>query len=242
MVVPVDVELVAQDASKASKRGDLIIVVDAVRATTSIITSLANGAKSVTPVQSLKEAFQLHKEYSDYILAGERNGIKPEGFDLDNSPLSLTKEIVKGKNLIMATTNGTKALVQSKGSKWVMLGAFLNADAVAKRSVEIAGENEVGISFVLAGEEGHFALEDFICAGAMIERLSKNAVQLSDKALGALLTFNGAKQNLQENICKSKHAQDLLKLGFSKDIEFACQLNIYNIVPFYQNGVIQISY
>jgi len=241
MVVPIDVELVAQDARKASKKGDLIIVVDAVRATTSIITSLANGAKSVTPVQSLKEALQLHKEYPDYVLAGERNGVKPEGFDLDNSPLSLAKEIVKGKNLIMSTTNGTKALVQSKGSKWVTLGAFLNADAVAKKSVEIASDSKVGISFVLAGEEDHFALEDFICAGAIIERLPKNAVQLSDKALGALLAFKGAKQNLQENICKSKHAQDLIKIGFSKDIEFACQLNLYNVVPFYKNGVIQIS-
>jgi 2-phosphosulfolactate phosphatase len=93
---------------------------------------------------------------------------------------------------------------------------------------------------VLAGEENHFALEDFICAGAIIERLSKNAAELSDKALGALLAYTGAKQNLKKNICKSKHAQDLLKIGFSEDIEFACQIDLYNIVPFYKNGVIQI--
>jgi 2-phosphosulfolactate phosphatase len=236
MTIPVEVELVAQDANRASRRGDIIVVIDVVRATTSIITALSNGAKSVTPVQTLKEAKQLRKEHSNYLLAGERNGVKPKGFDLDNSPLTLTKERVAGKNVIMSTTNGTKALVQSEGSKWILVGAFLNADAIGKKSMQIATKNDVGISFVLAGEKIHFALEDFICAGGIIETLPKNAVSLSDKAIGALLAFEGAKQNLQENIRKSKHAQELMKIGFSKDIEFACQLNLYDSVPFYQNG------
>ena len=240
-IVPVEVELVAQDASKASERGDVIIVIDVLRATTSIVTSLANGANSVIPVQTLEEALQLRKEHPDYVLVGERNGVKPRGFDFGNSPLSLNRKNVQNKNLVMATTNGTKALVQSKGSKWVIVGAFLNADAVAKKSVEIASNNEAGISFALSGEENHFDLEDLICAGAIIERLSRKVVELSDKTLGALLAFNGSKQNLQENIRKSKHAQALLKIGFDKDIEFACQLDLYNIVPFYQNGAIQIS-
>jgi 2-phosphosulfolactate phosphatase len=241
MVVPIDIELVALDASKASKRGDLIIVIDVLRATTSIIASLANGAKSVTSVETLKEVLQLHKKHPDYVLVGERGGFKPEGFDFGNSPVSLTRENIEGKNLIMSTTNGTKALVRSERSKWIAVGAFLNAEAVAKKSVEIAGKNEVGISFVLSGEKNHFALEDFICAGAITERFPKDAVELSDKTLGALLAFNGAKRDLLENIRRSKHAQALLKIGFRKDIEFACQLDLYNIVPFYQNGRIQIN-
>lgn len=240
MVVPVDVELVAQNADKASKRGDLVIVIDVVRATTSIITALSNGAKSVIPVQTVKEAMQLRRKHPDYLLAGEREGVKPKGFDLDNSPLSLTKENVEGKSLIMSTTNGTKALVRSKGSRWVLVGAFVNADAVARKSNEIASKNNVGISFVLAGQENHFALEDFICAGGIIDRLPKGAVEFSDKTLGALLAYNSAKHNLQENIRKSKHAQELLKIGFGKDIEFACQIDLYSIVPCYKNGVTQV--
>ncbi len=240
MVVPVDVELVAQNADRASKRGDLVIVIDVVRATTSIITALSNGAKSVIPVQTVKEAMQLHRKHPDYLLAGEREGVKPKGFDLDNSPLSLTKENVEGKNLIMSTTNGTKALVQSKGSKWVLVGAFVNADAVAEKSNEIASKNNVGISFVLAGQKNYFALEDFICAGGIIGRLPKGAVEFSDKALGALLAYNSAKDNLKENIRKSKHAQELLKIGFEKDIEFACQIDLYSIVPCYKNGITQV--
>lgn len=233
-------ELVAQDANKASKRGDLIIVIDIIRATTSIIASLANGAKSVVPIQTIKEAKLLRNKHTNYLLAGERNGVKPKGFDLDNSPLSLIKENVESKNLIITTTNGTKALVKSKRAKWVIVGAFVNADAVAKKSVEIASKNEVGISFVLAGQDNHFAVEDFICAGGIIERLPNNIVELSDKALGALLAFNGAKQTLQENIRKSKHAQELLKIGFSRDIEFACHMDFYNLVPFYHDGKITL--
>jgi 2-phosphosulfolactate phosphatase len=240
MAVLIDVEFVPQDSRKASERGDLIIVIDVLRASTSIITSLANNAKSVTPVQTLQEALQLKKEHSNYVLVGERNGVKIQGFNLGNSPISLTVENVQNKNLIMKTTNGTKTLIKLQGSKWVVIGAFLNASAVAKKSAEIASKNGVGISVVLAGEENHFALEDFICAGAIVERLSNSITELSDKALGALLAFNGAKQNLQKNISKSKHAQDLLKIGFSEDIEFACKIDLYNLVPFYKNGIIKI--
>ena len=117
---------------------------------------------------------------------------------------------------------------------------FVNADAVSKMSIEVASKNNVGISFVLAGQRNRFALEDFICAGGIIDRFPKGAVEFSDKALGALLAYNGAKHNLQENISKSKHAQKLLKIGFGKDIEFACQIDLYSIVPCYKNGVTQV--
>ena len=82
MANPVDVELVAHDADKASKRGDLVIVIDVVRATTSIITAISNDAKTVIPVQTVKEAMQLRRKHPDYLLAGEREGVKPKGFDL----------------------------------------------------------------------------------------------------------------------------------------------------------------
>jgi 2-phosphosulfolactate phosphatase len=240
MVVRVDVELVAQDAGRAVKRGDLIIVIDVLRASTSIITSLANGIKSVTPTVTLREATRLHKEHADYVLIGEREGQKPRGFDFGNSPASLARERLRGKNIIMATTNGTKALVKSKESRWIAVAAFLNAQAVADKTLEISSENGTDVSFVLAGEKNRFSLEDFLCAGAITERFSKNRVALSDKTSAALLAFNGAKRNLLENVLRSKHAQALTKIGLSKDVEFSCQLDLYSIVPFYRNGKIRI--
>jgi 2-phosphosulfolactate phosphatase len=239
MPVPVDVEFVAKDAKNASNRGDLVIVVDLVRATTCIITALANGAKSIIPVCSLKEAKQQRKMHPDYVLAGERNGVKPAGFDLDNSPLTLTRENVAGKHLIMSTTNGTNALVQSKTAKCVLAGAFVNASAAAKVSLEIACKQKIGISFVLAGQKNRFALEDFICAGGIIKRFPAGTVELSDKALSALLAYEGAKYDLQANILRSTHAQTLIKIGLGRDIEFACQTDLYGIVPFYKNGEIK---
>ena len=121
---PVDVELVAHDADKASKRGDLVIVIDVVRATTSIITALSNYAKTVIPVQTVKEAMQLRRKHPDYLLAGEREGVKPNGFDLDNSPLSLTKEKVEGKNLIMSYHQWNKSFSAVKGVEMGFSGCF----------------------------------------------------------------------------------------------------------------------
>jgi 2-phosphosulfolactate phosphatase len=241
MVVHVNIELVAQDASKAAKRGDLIIVIDVLRASTSIITSLANGAKSVIPTTTLKEANQLHKEHPDYLLVGEREDCMPREFDLVNSPVSLTRERLQGKNIIITTTNGTKALIRSRGSRWITVGAFLNAQAVAENTVKISSKNGTDISLVLAGEKNHFSLEDFVCAGAITERFPKNTVELSDKTMAALLAFKGARHNLLGSIQKSKHAQTLTNIGFAKDVESSCQLDIYNIVPFYQDGKIQVS-
>jgi 2-phosphosulfolactate phosphatase len=240
MVIPVDVELVAQDAGKAVERGDVVIVIDALRATTSIITLLANGVKSVIPVETLREAMKLHRRHSDYVLVGERADYKPKGFDFGNSPVTLAKEPFQGKHIILTTTNGTKALIKSKGSRWVTVGAFLNARAVAEKTVEISRKNRLGISFVLAGEKNHFSLEDFLCAGAITDSFPKNALELSDKTVAALLAFKGAKQNLLESIHDSKHAQDLVKIGFSKDIEFSCRLNICDTVPFYRNGKLEV--
>jgi 2-phosphosulfolactate phosphatase len=240
MVVRVDIELVAQDAGKAVERGDVVIVIDALRATTSIITMLANGAKSVIPVATLKEAAKLHREHSDYVLVGERADYKPKGFDFGNSPVTLAKEPLQAKHIILTTTNGTKALIKSKGSRWVTVGAFLNARAVAEKTMEISGKNGLGISFVLAGEKNHFSLEDFLCAGAITESFPKNAVELSDKTVAALLAFKAARQNLLESIQNGKHAHDLVKIGFRKDIEFSCRLDIYNTVPFYRNGKLEV--
>jgi 2-phosphosulfolactate phosphatase len=236
MVVRIGIELAAKDAYKAAGRGDVIIVIDVLRATTSIVTLLASGAKSVTPVATIKEATELHKKHLDYVLVGERENHKPEGFDLGNSPAMLARELLQERDIILTTTNGTKALIKSKESRWVAVGAFLNAQAVAGKTMEISSKNGIGLSFVLAGEKNHFSLEDFLCAGAITERFQKNAVELSDKTMAALLAFKAAKHNLLESVENSEHGQDLAKMGFSKDIEFSCQLDIYGTVPFYRNG------
>jgi 2-phosphosulfolactate phosphatase len=238
MLVQINLEFVAKDAGKAVKRGDLIIVIDVLRCCTSIINALANGAETIVPAKTLKEAYDLQRRHPDFLLAGERKGCKPKGFDLGNSPAQYTSERVLGKNLIMTTTSGTVALVNSKGAKWVFAGAFLNAASVARGAVQIAEDEEIGVSLVLSGERGQFSFEDFVCAGAIAEKLSVRNVCCSDETLATILTFEQVKSNLCENIMEAQHARHLAKMGLKGDVEFSCQLDTLSTIPIYREGKI----
>ena len=241
MVVQVDLELWARDAGKAVDRGDLIIVIDVLRSGTSILNALTNGAEAVIPAGSLKEAYKLHNQHPEYLLVGERRGRMPKGFDLGNSPLEFTRERINGKRLVMTTTSGTEALARSRLASWVLVGVFLNAEAVARKAEEIAAKEGAGISLVLAGERGGFSLEDFLCAGAIVEELSAMNFNLSDKVQAALLAFRQAKSDLTGSVMEAEHAKHLVRLGFKGDVDFACQLNVLREVPIYRLGRITLQ-
>ncbi|MBS7654517.1 2-phosphosulfolactate phosphatase, partial [Candidatus Bathyarchaeota archaeon] len=113
MSIKVNIEFLAKDSEKAAKRGDLIIIIDALRCCSSIVTALANGAEAIIPVKTLREAYRIHARNPKYLLAGERGGLKPRGFDLGNSPLEYTSERVHGKIILLTTTSGTTAITRS---------------------------------------------------------------------------------------------------------------------------------
>ena len=238
MVVYVNVEFLAKDAAKAAERGDLIVIIDALRCSSTVVTALANGARAIIPVKTLAEARRIHAENPDYILAGERGGLKPSGFNLGNSPLEYSRERVSGKTIILTTTSGTSALTYSRGADWILVGAFLNARAIAEKAYSIASAEGINVSVVQAGTEGRFSLEDFLCAGAIISELPKGGVELSDAAQASLLAFEHAKNDLLANVMRSSHARRLVELGFIKDIEFSCKKDLLPIVPIYRGGVI----
>ena len=240
MPVRVDVEFAAKDAPKAVKRGDLIITVDVLRCSSSIVNALANGVKAVIPTETLKEAYKLREQHPDYLLAGERKGRKPKGCDLGNSPLEFVRDVVGGKTVIMTTTSGTAALVRCRRAKHVLLGAFLNAAAVVSKAMEIVQKKRVNVSFVLAGEKGLFSLEDFLCAGAIASKLSSGRLELSDKTLAAVFAFERVKDALCEYVMESRHAKHLVELGFERDVVFSCGLDRFGIVPFYQRGKVTL--
>lgn len=241
MVIQVDLEFWARDAGKAVGRGDLIIVIDALRSGTSILNALTNGAEAVIPAGSLKEAYRLRSQHPEYLLAGERGGHRPKRFDIGNSPLEFTRERVEGKSLVMTTTSGTAALVTSQRAKRVLVGAFLNAGAVARKAEEMATKEGVGVSFVLAGEKGAFSLEDFLCAGAIAGSFNASKVCFSDKVQGALLAFRQAKSDLAGSIMKAEHAKHLVRLGFKGDIDFSCKLSVLRTVPIYSHDRITLK-
>lgn len=106
--------------------------------------------------------------------------------------------------------------------------------------MELAEREEIGVSLVLSGRRGHFSLEDFLCGGAIAERLQVKDTDFSDSALGALLAFKQVKENLHETITMGEHAKHLIDLGFREDVAFSCQLDILEIVPIYRGGVIRL--
>jgi 2-phosphosulfolactate phosphatase len=240
MTIPITVECDPKNAVKAVQREDVIIIIDVLRCTSSIITMLANDAKSVITTSSVNMARRIHTEHPEFILAGERRGTKPKGFDLGNSPLAFSPEAVREKHVILTTTNGTKAISNAKGSKWVLIGALLNAKSGIKTAFSIAEREETGISLVLSGKKGSFSFEDFLCAGAMSEKLPPESVEYSDAALAAVLSFQQARDSLETIVQQGTHAKYLISLGkpFVEDIQHCCQLDKYEVVPYLKGGYI----
>jgi len=225
------VEFTAKDTAKAVKRRDIIIVIDVLRCSSTMITALANGAKGIIPVETIKEAWAHRKEHPEFLLAGERRGLKPKGFDLGNSPFNFSSETVEGKQIILTTTSGTKAISSAKKGRKVLVGAFLNVEAVADAALKIAEKEQAGISIVLSGKMGRFSLEDFLCAGAIINSLSTKKVELSDAALAALLAFQQAREYLSAIVQRGSHARYLESIGFEEDVRFCSRINVFQVVP-----------
>jgi len=236
--IPINLGFTAKDIARAVQRKDLIIVIDVLRCCSTIVTALANFAEGVIPTRTVREARMLHEKHPELILAGERGGIKPKGFNLGNSPLEFSAQKVKGKSIILTTSSGTKAIILSKNTMHVLIGSFLNAKAIAKVALTIAEQEKTGISLISAGTNGHFSLEDFICVGAIAQDFSADKIEYSDAVLAALLAFQKARKSLTRVIQSGHHAVRLKRLGFEGDVKFCCRLNVFQIVPFLKGDMI----
>ncbi|HIE18756.1 TPA: 2-phosphosulfolactate phosphatase [Candidatus Bathyarchaeota archaeon] len=240
MKVKVNLEVTAKDTAEAARRGNIMVVIDVLRCTSSMINALANGARRIIPVKTLREAYKLKSEHPSYLLAGERGGTKPKGFDFGNSPLEFTRDKVQRKTLISTTTSGTVALSRCRTAKSILITSFLNVSSAASKAMKIASREEKEISIVPSGRRGQFSLEDFLCGGAIVEKLIENDVILSDSAFASLLSFQQAKDSLLDQIRRGEHAQSLVKLGFEDDVKFCCQVDIFDIAPSLKNNAITL--
>ena len=238
MNIPINLGFTAKDIARAVQRKDLIIVIDVLRCCSTIVTALANFAEGVIPTRTVREARMLHEKHPELILAGERGGIKPKGFNLGNSPLEFSAQKVKGKSIILTTSSGTKAIILSKNTMHVLIGSFLNAKAIAKVALTIAEQEKTAISLISAGTNGHFSLEDFICVGAIAQDFSADKIEYSDAVLAALLAFQKARKSLTRVIQSGHHAVRLKRLGFEGDVKFCCRLNVFQFVPFLKGDTI----
>ncbi len=221
--------------------GKLVVIIDVLRASSTIVTALANGCRGFIPIlspdQAKKKAQQFEKER--ILLGGEREGIKIEGFDLGNSPREYKREAVKDKTIIFSTTNGVKTLEMAKGAHRIIIGSFLNLQAVCNYCINYRGD----ILIICAGKEGRFSLEDAACAGMIINSLRdvfSGACQEVDVNLTAQLLYVKFGNNILEIFRKSQHGRYLESIGLGEDLKFCSQLDFFHIVPIFRDGIISI--
>ncbi|GAB4271737.1 2-phosphosulfolactate phosphatase [Thermincola ferriacetica] len=218
-------------------KGKTAVVIDILRATSTIISALENGAAYVIPVETPTDAEQLAFTDRSIILAGEKEGIKIKGFRLGNSPLEFTPAKVKNKVIAHCTTNGTKTILKCSGADYVLIGSLLNRSAC----LDYAGRLKKDIVLVCAGRKNGPAEEDSLCAGAFAEYLRQNyfGYSFSKISMDAYYLYKINAINLHDRVYKSPSGQNLIGMGLKVDIDFCLRKDVYSVVALYKNGVIK---
>jgi 2-phosphosulfolactate phosphatase len=237
-----DVLLYPQALSNQVPGDKKVVVIDVLRATSTIVTALAHRALEVIPVNEPSEAIELVRSIGtkECILGGEQKGFKIEGFDLGNTPADYTEEKVAGKKVILCTTNGTRAVKRAQGAAEVLVASYLNLQAV----VDYLGESDKDLLIVCAGREQNVSLEDLSCAGMLIRLLTahRNDLQLSDGAtVAGLIAGQAQAEGLEDFIKSTEHGRYLIQIGMEPDIRDCVTLNQYPLVPRFLNGKIVVE-
>lgn len=212
-----------------SEEDTIVIVTDIFRATTTMCAALNNGAKSIIPVESVEEA----KDYKTrgYLVGGERNVKRCEFADFGNSPFEYAKEIVDNKDIVISTTNGTRAIDVASSAYKLAIGSFSNLDAIA----EFCLKEKKNILILCSGWQNKFNFEDTLFGGALASILisKRNYNKNSDSLTVALKMWKEAESNILEYVKNSEHYQRLVDNNLQKDIEYCLSLNTLDIVPIY---------
>ncbi|RYD80658.1 MAG: 2-phosphosulfolactate phosphatase [Sphingobacteriales bacterium] len=207
----------------------IVVVIDILRATSSITYGIENGAEAIIPVANVEDCLT----YADrgYLLAAERNGEVVEGYDFGNSPFSYTAEKVTGKTVVLTTTNGTKALhLANKRAFQVVIGSFLNLDSLCDY---LSAQNK-NVLLLCAGWKDQFNLEDTLFAGAVVNKLRKHFEHFDDSSVAAEDLYSIAKGDLRQYLHKSSHSHRLAQLNIEEDVVFCLQLNVCTAIPVLQ--------
>jgi len=205
------------------------VVFDVLRATSTMVTALGNGATSLIPVGEIDVAVRLRMERPELLLAGERGGVRicTEGpnsiaFDLGNSPREFTRDAVEGRTIVITTTNGTRALLACRAAQATLVGSFLNLSATCH---QLQSVSPIELLLVCGGTYDEAAYEDVLCAGALIDILKeKNATDLADSALLAWKAYCLEERDLTSALGHSRNGRRLLEQPeLHDDVEFCAQ-------------------
>jgi len=213
----------------------IVVIIDILRATSTIATALHNGAKSIVPVDSIAECIRLGKQI-EAITAGERDGQVAEGLQYGNSPFEYSKAFINGKTLVLTTTNGTKLLhlALEKGAKEIITGSFCNLSAVCNHLLN----KKQNVILACAAWKDRVNIEDTLFAGAVIERVRENFIIKCDSSQIAATMFHSAKEDMYEfmKAHNASHYRRLTKFGLEKDIRYCLTSDTANVLPLYTGG------
>lgn len=211
-----------------------VIVIDVLRATSSIVTALENGSAGVIPVKTIHQAKQ-RKQEGD-LLAGERFCKKIAGFDLGNSPTELRNTNIAGRRIILTSTNGTRVIEKSCKAAYVLAGSFLNAKACARAAIQLGRE----VMIICAGTQDKFSLEDGLCAGliiAEIEQMAYAGIMINDFARAMSWSYIHKAGQLENAMLQCENGVRLTQLGYKEDVVYCTNVNKSDIVPSLNNHI-----
>jgi 2-phosphosulfolactate phosphatase len=233
--VRIDVAVTPDGLDRTAVPASTVLVIDVLRASTSIVTALANGCVGIVPVATPEEARARLAALPGALMAGERRGEPLEGFDLGNSPLEFAAARVGGRTVVMTTSNGTRALLAARGAAAIGVAAFVNLGAAAGWA--LAGRRDVLL--LCSGERGARSLEDHVCAGLLVDRLL--AAEPAARATPAGEAAAGVARPYGKDIARlagdSSWARHLASRGRAGDVSACLTLDTATVVPVYRPDV-----
>ena len=220
--------------------GKTTVVIDVLRASSTIIKALSNGAKEVVPVGTVEFAVKVSGGIfgGQTLLGGERNTKKIEGFALGNSPSEYNKDIVSGKTIVFYSTNGSSAIVKAKYSANLFICSFNNLKAIANHLIKVNEDTIV----LCSGNNNFFSLEDTVCAGMLVNEIqvgNKN-VDLTDSSKSARILFKSFGKNILKFLSETDHGKLLIKNGFESDLKDCAELDNTEVIPYYSGNTLKV--
>jgi 2-phosphosulfolactate phosphatase len=237
----IDLFFTPHQTDELALREKTVVVIDVLRASTTIISALSNGAREIIPVATVESAVKISGNlFGDVILlGGERNGKMIDGFNLGNSPAEYTGERVRGKAVIFSSTNGSQALVKARYARELFVCGFVNLGTVA----EALWRTPRDFTIVCAGNDGMLSMEDTVCAGMLVSRVGAGGdtePELSDGALVARTLHRTFGRGILKMIRASDHGRHLQEIGFGEDLKFCAGVDTLPVLPLLEGNVIKL--
>lgn len=212
-----------------------VVVIDILRATSTMTVAMENGARAIYPVRDVETA---SRAGSSFVKAGERNGERVEGFDLGNSPKEFQPDIVRNRDIVMTTTNGTKAIAMSENAQEILIASYRNIDATLKH----LQEHSKDVVLCCSGWKDVVNVEDTLFAGEIASKLHASGYEIdNDATYVAMAVFSQHEHNPKEIILKASHAQRISRLSSSEDIDLCLMRNTFHEALKVVDGVVVAS-